>query len=131
MRPYLDYFKAAMQEDNPGVANAVADLKKLKVEDRYLWRVASALKWAFADFDSESVRVDMATIETEDDWKRLSELFALRPTQFCLLMKAILGKERMRAVMAGAVEHALQASGSDSDTSGFRPLDIPIIGGAK
>ena len=131
MRPYLDFAKAIIQKDNAGVLKAGADLKSLKVEDRYLWRVASALKWAFADFDSFSARADIATIETEDDRKRLSELFALRPTQFCLLMKAILGKERMRAVMTGAVEHALQSSGSDSDTSGFRPLDITIIGGAK
>jgi hypothetical protein len=67
-------------KDNAGVLKAVADLKNLKVEDRYLWRVASALKWAFADFDSASVGADMATIETDDDRKRLSELFAMRPT---------------------------------------------------
>lgn len=74
----------------------------------------------------------MATIETDDDRKRLSELFAIRPAQFCLLMKAILGKERMRSVMTGAVEYAIQSGGSsDLDTSGVKPLDIKILGGAK
>ena len=130
MRPYLALLKASYQNDNAGVAKAVDDLKNLKVEDRYLWRVASALKWAFADFDSETVGADMSTIETDDDRKRLSELFAVRPTQFCLLMKAILGKERMWAVMTGAVEYAMQSLSSDLDTSGAKPLDIKIIGGA-
>ena len=131
MRPYLALQKASIEKDNAGVLKAVADLKNLKVEDRYLWRVASALKWAFADFDSASVGADMATIETDDDRKRLSELFAMRPTQFCLLMKAILGKERMRAVMTGTVEYAMQSLSSDLDTSGVKPLDVKILGGAK
>jgi hypothetical protein len=91
MRPYLDLAKAIIQKDQAGVVKAGGDLKNLKVEDRCLWRVASALKWAFADFDSSSARADIATIETEDDRKRLNELFALRPTQVCLLMEAILG----------------------------------------
>jgi hypothetical protein len=95
--PLLTGFGALFSVLNFSAARAgriagVADLKNLIIEDRYLWRVASALKWAFADFDSASVRADMATIITDDDRKRLSELFAMRPTQFCLLMKGNSGK---------------------------------------
>jgi len=36
------------------------------LEKRYVWRVASALKWAFADFDTVTVEADRQTLSPED-----------------------------------------------------------------
>jgi hypothetical protein len=33
-------------------------IRQLPVEERYVWRVASALRWAFADLDDLSVRAE-------------------------------------------------------------------------
>jgi hypothetical protein len=41
-------------------------LRQLPLEERYVWRVASALKWAFADLETESVSADKETLTPED-----------------------------------------------------------------
>jgi hypothetical protein len=33
-------------------------VRQLPLEKRYVWRVASALKWGFADFDNVNVNAD-------------------------------------------------------------------------
>ncbi len=38
----------------------------LPLEKRYAWRVASALKWAFADFENLNVVADRRTLSQED-----------------------------------------------------------------
>jgi hypothetical protein len=50
MEPYLEYLVALMQ--GADVQPHLEALSKLPLERRYVWRVASALKWGFADFDS-------------------------------------------------------------------------------
>jgi len=48
MEPYLDFAMAVMQD-----ADLTAELeaiRQLPLDKRYVWRVASALKWGFADF---------------------------------------------------------------------------------
>ena len=49
----------AYRNDAPGTEVALQVLRDLPLEKRYTWRVFSALKWAFADFDDESVRLDL------------------------------------------------------------------------
>ena len=44
MEPYLEYLMAAMQ--GADVAPHLEELSKLPLEKRYVWRVASAFKWA-------------------------------------------------------------------------------------
>jgi len=51
MEPYLDFITASMQ--GADVQPHLEALSKLPLEKRYVWRVASALKWGFADFDTE------------------------------------------------------------------------------
>jgi hypothetical protein len=51
MEPYLEYIMALMQSTD--VQPHLEALSKLPLEKRYVWRVASALKWGFADFDTE------------------------------------------------------------------------------
>ena len=65
-------------------------IRQLALEKRYVWRVASALKWAFADLDDLSVETDKLTL-TPGDFARVTDLLKLRPMQFCLFMKALVG----------------------------------------
>src|SRR5947209_6034514 len=64
MQPYLRVAEAIMaKKDSQGAIAAVA---ALPLQNRYVWRVASALKWAFADFDSLCVATDRHTLSPED-----------------------------------------------------------------
>jgi len=56
--------------------------------------LASALKWAFADFDDLSVSADKETL-TPEDFSRVMDLMKLRPMQFCLFLKALVGVEEI------------------------------------
>jgi hypothetical protein len=65
MEPYLRYIQAALIEMGVGPwAQAIADLP---LEKRYVWRVASALKWGFADFEEWSLIVDFLRISSPED----------------------------------------------------------------
>jgi thioredoxin-related protein len=77
----------------------------LPLEKRYVWRVASALKWAFADFDNLNVVADKATLSPEDRAKVLG-LLRVQPIQFCLFLKALFGPEEMKRVMIQAISTA-------------------------
>jgi hypothetical protein len=46
MRPYIQLAKAGLQ--GADIKTQVEEISKLPLEKRYLWRGASALKWAFA-----------------------------------------------------------------------------------
>jgi len=56
MEPYLDFAMAVMQDADPTAE--LEAIRHLPLEKRYVWRVASALKWAFADFDDLGVEAD-------------------------------------------------------------------------
>jgi hypothetical protein len=103
MQPYLKFALAVMKNGDPG--NTMAEIAALHLEERYVWRVASALKWAFADFDTINVDVDRETL-SPDDRERLQDLLKHRPLQFCLFLKALLGKEKMQGMMIEAINVA-------------------------
>lgn len=58
-------------------------------------RVVSALKWAFADFDNVTVDADTRTL-SPDDFAKVSDLLKLRPMQFCIFLKALVGLRKCR-----------------------------------
>jgi hypothetical protein len=66
--------------------------------------VASALRWAFADLETESVSADKETLSSED-LGRVMELLK-RPMQFCLLFSTLVGPEEMQRMMVQAIEVA-------------------------
>jgi hypothetical protein len=70
----------------------------------HLWRVASALKWGFADFDDLGVDADRQTLSLED----FMDLLKLRPIQFCIFLKALVGAEEMQRMMVEAIKVARQ-----------------------
>lgn len=103
MRPYLKAAEAIANKE--GLREALEEIAKLPLEERYLWRVLSALKWAFADFDSVNLAIDRKTLRPEDRMK-VVELIQHRPVQFCLFMKALLGGQAMEEMMLEAINAA-------------------------
>jgi hypothetical protein len=103
MEPYLRLAMAEVQGADLGAA--LEAIRRLPLEERYVWRVASALKWAFADFDSQNVAADKETLSAEDRAK-VMELLKHRPVQFCLFLKALLGGDEMKRVMIQAIAAA-------------------------
>jgi hypothetical protein len=105
MEPYLRLMMAEMRNADP--TPEVEALCQLPLEKRYIWRVASALKWAFADLETESAEADKATL-TPEDFSRVMELLKLRPMQFCLFLNALVGPEEMQRMMIEAIKVARQ-----------------------
>ena len=96
MQPYGRYIEAAMLGGD--IDSTVREIAALPLEKRYVWRVASALKWGFADFDDWNVVVDRKTLQPED-FDRLMKLLRFRPIQFCLFLRALVGAEEMERLM--------------------------------
>jgi hypothetical protein len=84
---------------------AIEKLAALPLEKRYVWRVASALKRAFADFDTLTVEADRQTISA-DDRKQLVHLLQHRPLQFCLFLSALFGQKEMQILMVSALKNS-------------------------
>jgi hypothetical protein len=112
MKPYLALLMARMggQDTEPHLAALAA----LPLEERYVWRVISALKWAFCDLETESVAADLHTL-SEGDLKKLVEPLTLRATQFCLFVNALLGHDATERIMQQAVRCAKEASALASE----------------
>ncbi len=108
MEPYLDYIIAQMQ--GADIRPHLEALSKLPLEERYVWRVASALKWGFADFDNVTVAADRDTISPED-LAKVVDLLKYRPIQFCMFLKALVGSEEMKRMMVKAILLAQQHDG--------------------
>ena len=100
MQPYLRLLKAGLQGND--TTPHVEEIAALPLEKRYIWRIASALKWGFADFDSVYVPVDRETLSPED-LNKVIELLRFRPMQLCIFLKALVGTEKMERMMAEAV----------------------------
>ena len=105
MEPYLDFAVALMQGNDP--TPELETIRQLPVEKRYVWRVASALKWGFADFDDLGVDADRRTLSPED-FAKVMELLKFRPIQFCVFLKTLVGAEQMQRMMVEAIKVARQ-----------------------
>jgi hypothetical protein len=103
MEPYLNFAAALMQGHDP--EPELEAIRRLPLEERYVWRVASALRWAFADLDDLSVSADKDTL-TPEDFGKVRDLVKLRPIQFCLFLKALVGTEEMLRMMVEAIRVA-------------------------
>ena len=106
MLPYCRYIEASMFGGD--VSPAVQEIAELPLEKRYVWRVASALKWGFADFDDWNIAVDRETLNPEDAAK-LMKLLRFRPIQFCMFIKALVGAEEMERLMNKGIAMAKEA----------------------
>ena len=105
MEPYLEYIMASMQ--GADITPHLELLSNLPLEKRYVWRIASALKWGFADFDNMTVAADRDTINPED-FAKVIDLLKFRPIQFCMFLKALFGADEMKRMMLRAILTAQQ-----------------------
>jgi hypothetical protein len=106
MKPYLDLLKAQIGGEDAEPYRAA--LAALPLEDRYIWRVVSALKWAFCDLETENVAADLSTLSAEDI-KTVAEPLALRAMQFSLFASALLGEKAAEQIMFRAIKCAKDA----------------------
>jgi hypothetical protein len=107
MKPYLAFLKAQMSGEN--TEPYLAALAALPLEERYVWRVISALKWAFCDLDTENAIADLHTL-SEDDLKKVVEPLSLRAIQFSLFVNALIGEDATERIMQHAVKCAKESS---------------------
>ena len=106
MEPYMRLIEAQLTGADP--APALEALRQLPLEKRYIWRVASALKWAFADCEDWNVVADKQTLAPED-LAKVMDLLKFRPAQFCIFLTALVGAEEMQRRMVHAIGMAKQA----------------------
>lgn len=99
-RPYLKLALLTIGHRDP--RPALEDIAAMPLEKRYAWRVVSALKRAFGDFDSVSAKADVATLLPQD-LQKVRSLLRLRPKQFCIFLSVLLGKEAMEQVVTEAI----------------------------
>ena len=107
MKPYLALLKAQIggQDTEPFLTALAA----LPLEERYVWRVISALKWAFCDLETKNAIADFRTL-SEEDRVRVAEPLTLRATQFCLFINALIGEDATERIMQHAVRCAKESS---------------------
>jgi hypothetical protein len=105
MKVYDDVFVASMSGGD--IEAALQRVAALKLNKRYVWRVASALDWAFADSDSETAKLDWALM-SEEERAEVSHMLRLRVVQFAFFIRALYGKEecirRFEEALANVVE---------------------------
>jgi hypothetical protein len=111
MKPYLALLKAQMsgQDTEPFLAALAA----LPLEERYVWRVVSALKWAFCDLDTESAIADLHTL-SEADLKKVVEPLSLRAIQFCMFVNSLIGEDATERIVQHALRCAKESSTPES-----------------
>jgi hypothetical protein len=103
MQPYVRLAMAGLK--GASVDSELRTIREMPLERRYIWRVASALKWAFADFDTVNVRIDKDTLY-DTDLITVLRMLELLPLQFCMFLGALMGPEVMERKMAEAIEVA-------------------------
>jgi hypothetical protein len=105
MEPYLEFIKAVMQDHDP--SPELEAIRQLPLEKRYVWRIASALKWGLADCESLSVEADRQTL-TPEDIAKVMDLLKFRPMQLALVLRVLVGADEMQRMMIEAIGVAKQ-----------------------
>jgi len=85
-RPYLNCLIKAYRDNAVGLDAALQVVRDLPLEKRYTWRVFSALKWAFADFEDEYVALDLPHIP-EPTRSEMTKELELRLHQLRMLLE--------------------------------------------
>jgi hypothetical protein len=77
----------AHRNNAAGLDAALQVIRDLPREKRYTWRVFSALKWAFANFEDEYVELDLPHIP-EPTRSEMTKELELRLQQLRMLLQA-------------------------------------------
>jgi len=86
MKPYMSLTIAMIQGRD--VATALKEIASLPLEERYVWRIASALKWALVDFNTTSLRADIKSLPPAD-LAKVRQLVKNRAAQFRLFLSEL------------------------------------------
>jgi len=86
MKPYLDCLIKAYRNNAVGLEATLQVVRDLPLEKRYTWRVFSALKWAFADYEDEYVALDLPHIP-EPTRSEMTKELELRFQQLQMLLQ--------------------------------------------
>ena len=86
VQPYLDCLIKAYRNNAAGLDAALQVVQDLPLEKRYTWRVFSALKWAFADFEDKYIALDLPHI-TEPKRTEMTKELELRFLQLQMLLQ--------------------------------------------
>ena len=86
-RPYLDCLIREYRNNGARLEAAIQAVRDLPLEKRYTWRVFSALKWAFADFEDEYVALDLPHIP-EPTRSEMTKELELRFLQLQMLLRS-------------------------------------------
>ena len=105
MQIYDRILMAAMKNQDSELAAAVRELAAVPIEERYISRILAALGFAFGDFDSACVRLDLETLP-EAEWERVAQVLEMRTIQFCILLNTVLGEKRTQRLLTDAMNHA-------------------------
>jgi hypothetical protein len=108
MKPYLELLKAQIGGQN--TAPFLEALAAVPLEDRYAWRVTSALKWAFCDLETENLIADLDTLSAADV-KKLIEPLQMRTLQFSIFLLTMLGEEAGEHLIPQALRGAKASIG--------------------
>jgi hypothetical protein len=100
METYLDFAMAVMRDADPTAE--LEAIRQLPLERRYVWRIASALKWGLADCDDLSVDADRQTL-TPENFAKVIELLKFRPIQLAIVLRALVGTDEMQRMMIEAI----------------------------
>jgi hypothetical protein len=111
MKPYLALLKA--QIGGQDTAPFLEALAAVPLEERYAWRLTSALKWAFCDLETENLIADLETLSAADV-KTLLEPLQLRTLQFSVFILTMLGGEVGEHLILHALEGAKASIEMDS-----------------
>ena len=85
-RPYLNFVIKAYGNNAVGLEAALQVVRDLPLEKRYTWRVFSALRWAFADFEDEYIGLDLPHIP-EPTRSEMTKELELRLHQLRMLLE--------------------------------------------
>ena len=119
MQPYIRLAMAVLQDADP--TRRLEEVAALPLEKRYIWRVASALKWGFADFDDVNVETDTATLGPKD-LEKVWDLLKFRPIQFCLFLKALVTDYEADGILTDGDDPLNQLRRRDDFLDGVRGL---------
>jgi hypothetical protein len=105
MAIYDRILMAAMQNRDEALRAALRDLSAIPLSQRYVWGIISALGFAFGDFDSACIKLDLDTLPFKKTDK-MREVIEFRAAQFCILMREFFGDEGMKIIMYRAIDNA-------------------------
>lgn len=105
MAIYDRILMAAMQDRDSELRAALRDLAAIPLSKRYVWRIFSALGFAFGDFDSACVKLDLDSLSFEKTDK-MREVMEFRAAQFCILMATFFGDDGMKIILSRAIDNA-------------------------